>query len=267
MNLVIFMRIVDQELNISQILDIKKGTIPISESGCTNRHSDCFAFVRSGKALYHFGTETFLAEQGDIIYLAKGSSYQISVSDPDYRFYFVDFTFFTETMPNNEIFKGENLKKMENTFIKFHSLWTAGNFADRIYCKSLIYRIYSEIVRENALQYIPSAKKARIDHALDRMKENFSNPEISVEDLCRECAMSEVHFRRLFFQIYHTSPMKYIISLRIAKAKELLTNTDQKIQEVSECCGFNNPYYFSKVFKQSVGLTPSEYRLSTHRNY
>lgn len=72
--------------------------------------------------------------------------------------------------------------------------------------------------------------------------------------------MSEVHFRRLFYQIYHTSPMKFIISLRVNKAKELLTNTQMKIQDISETCGFNNPYYFSKVFRQAVGLTPSQYR-------
>ena len=258
------MRIVDTELQIEQIIDIKKGTIPICETGCERRHSDCLAVVRSGRAVYHFGDESFLAEQGDILYLAKDSDYRITVSDPDYRFFFVDFIFHTETRPSNEVFKGENLKKLENTFIKFHSLWTAGNFADRIYCKSLMYHIYSEIVRESALQYIPSAKKARIDLALENIKENFTNPDISIEALCRDCSMSEVHFRRLFFQIYHTSPMKFIISLRVAKAKDLLTTTDRKIQDISECCGFNNPYYFSKIFKQSVGLTPRDYRLSTH---
>ena len=254
------MRIVDEELNISHIIDIKKGTIPIGDSCCVGRHSDCFAFILSGKATYRFGNETAEAEKGNIIFLAKGSSYEITVRDPNYRFYFIDFSFDGKKTLKNEIFKQEKLKNLENFFIKFHTLWTAGNFADKIYCKSLIYNIYSDIAKENALQYIPSSKKQRIDLALAKIKAGFAKADISIEELCRECAMSEVHFRRLFYQIYHTSPMKFIISLRVSKAKELLTNTEMKIQDISEACGFNNPYYFSKVFRQAVGLTPSRYR-------
>ena len=254
------MRIVDEELNITKILDIKKGTIPIGESSCKCRHSDCLAFILSGRATYRFSDETVVAEKGNILFLSKGSTYEITVNDPNYRFYFIDFLFESKISQKNEVFSQENLKNLENTFIKFHTLWTTGDFSDKIYCKSLIYNIYSDLVKENALQYIPSSKMSRIDLALDKIKANFSKPDISIEELCKECAMSEVHFRRLFYQIYHTSPMKFIISLRVNKAKELLTNTQMKIQDISETCGFNNPYYFSKVFRQAVGLTPSQYR-------
>ncbi len=254
------MRIVDEELNISKILDIKKGTITLTDSACQNRHSDCFAFILSGKAIYRFEDETAEVEPGNILFLAKESSYQITITDPDYRFYFIDFLFDSKNHLQNEVFSQKNLKNLENSFIKFHTLWTVGNFADKIYCKSLIYSIYSDIVKENALQYIPSSKRSRIDLALEKIRDNFAQADISIEALCEECAMSEVHFRRLFYQIYHTSPMKFIISLRVNKAKELLTNSKMKIQDISEACGFNNPYYFSKVFRQSVGLTPSQYR-------
>ena len=264
---VIYVRIVDTELNISHIIDIKKGTIPMGESSRINRHCDCFAYIICGRAIYHFRGSSYLAEPGDVIYLGRGTSYDITVLEPDYRFCFADFLFACDNNRYNEVFKGEGLKKLENVFIKFHALWTAGNFSDKIYCKSLLYRIYSDIVRENALQYIPSAKKARIDLALEEIRNNYTNPELSVEKLCSDCSMSEVHFRRLFFQIYHTSPIKFIISLRINKAKDLLSNTDMRIQCISDQCGFNNPYYFSKVFKQQVGLTPSDYRLQSKIKY
>ena len=257
------MRIVDEDLNIRQIHDIKKGMIPVKDSGCSRRHSDCFAYVLSGKALYRFGDETVEAEKGNILFLSKDSSYENTITEWDYCCYFINFSFETDHPLKNEVFKQEKLKKLENIFIKLHTLWTAGNFADKIYCKSLIYNIYSDIVKENALQYIPSSKKTRIDLALEKIKTDYTKPDISIEALCAECSMSEVHFRRLFYQIYHTSPMKYIISLRLNKAKELLTNSPMKIQDISEACGFNNPYYFSKVFKSAVGLTPSQYRGGT----
>ena len=161
----------------------------------------------------------------------------------------------------------ENSKSLENVFIKFKQLWTAGDYSDKIYCKSLLYQIYSEIARENTLRYIPKSKKESIESAIGMMQENYCDPEFSIEALCTAFSMSTVHFRRIFSQIYHTSPIKYINSLRLTKAKDLLANTDTKIQHISQLCGFNNPYYFTKVFKENTGMTPSVYRSSAKRFY
>ena len=60
--------------------------------------------------------------------------------------------------------------------------------------------------------------------------------------------------------------MSYLKRTRIEKAKELLLNTDLKINEVSEKVGFKNPQHFASSFKKIVGLTPIEYRYN-NRNH
>ena len=261
------MQIFEQELNIDKISDIKKGNIPISETACKCRHSDCFVYILSGSATYYFNGKPYVARKGDILFLAKNSKYEISVTVPDYDYYCINFFFQTDKQLSNAVFSHENSKSLENVFIKFKQLWTAGDYSDKIYCKSLLYQIYSEIARENTLRYIPKSKKESIESAIGVMQENYCDPEFSIEALCTAFSMSTVHFRRIFSQIYHTSPIKYINSLRLTKAKDLLANTDTKIQHISQLCGFNNPYYFTKVFKENTGMTPSVYRLSAKRFY
>ena len=56
------------------------------------------------------------------------------------------------------------------------------------------------------------------------------------------------------------TPMQYITFLRITRAKELLRSTDYSIQEISSMVGYENPLYFSRIFKKQTGYSPSEYR-------
>ena len=56
------------------------------------------------------------------------------------------------------------------------------------------------------------------------------------------------------------TPMQYITAIRINTARELLKNTDYSIQEVSALSGYDNPLYFSRIFRRHTGYSPSRYR-------
>ena len=56
------------------------------------------------------------------------------------------------------------------------------------------------------------------------------------------------------------TPMNYIISKRMDNARKLLINTDKKIKDISNEVGYKDIYYFTKVFKKEIGVSPSEYR-------
>ena len=256
------MRIVDSELEIKNIINVHKGNIPPSNVVCKSRYSDCFVFVLTGKAEYFFDGKQKTANAGDIIYLANHSKYEIKVTDDNYTFYFVDFFFENEskTVFQNEIFSSKSFSVLENRFKELYDLWRLGNFAEKIYCKSLIYQIYYQVVRSSLNAYITKANRQKIERIIEYISENIQNSELSVATLSEMCGSSEVHFRRNFHQIYHISPIKFINNLRIKKAKELLTTTSMKISEISEICGFENQYYFAKKFKSDTHLTPSNYR-------
>ena len=54
--------------------------------------------------------------------------------------------------------------------------------------------------------------------------------------------------------------MQYILSKRLYNAKILLQNTDYNVTEIAEIIGYDNPLYFSRIFKKAKGISPSEYR-------
>ncbi len=256
------MKITDLELNIEAILHTHKGRIEPSRIECASRHSDCFVYVLSGEAEYLFGDRSVTAREGSVIYLAKGSRYSINVSDDNYTFIFTDFNF---SNPSNEIFENEIYSTKEafslsDSFEKLYTFWKLGDFSERIYCKSIIYKIYSEIAKLSTLSYISRDKRALMKRMAEYISENIGNSELNVSSLSLMCGVSEVHFRRLFSSLYGTSPIKFITAARIKKAKELLMNTDNSIASVAEECGFENHYYFSKIFKCATNKTPGEFR-------
>lgn len=83
---------------------------------------------------------------------------------------------------------------------------------------------------------------------------------VHLPELARELCMSYALFRKTFKQIRGVSPQRYLMSLRIRKAKELLSTTTLTVGEVAACCGFDSAYYFSRLFKEKTRQGPSRYR-------
>lgn len=256
------MKITDTALSIKSILNVHKGRIPPSSPVCASRHSDCFVYVLSGFADYTFKKKTYTASAGDIIYLAHKSAYSINVTDDNYTFIFIDFYFESDKkiVFENEIYKSKVVSLLKSNFEKFFHLWTKGDFSDKVYCKSLIYKIYSQIIKSSLCDYVSSHRRHQIEGIAQYIAENLADSSLSVSKLSQMCDISEVHFRRIFSHIYRTSPLKYINSVRLNKAKELLLSDSFSIYEISLMCGFENHHYFSKIFKEETNMTPSKFR-------
>ena len=111
--------------------------------------------------------------------------------------------------------------------------------------------------REDCLQGIDVANE--IEKAIHYFNENYTS-NISVEDYASKHAISKNWFIHCFKKIMKVTPMQYVISLRISSAKNLLENTDKSITEIAAATGFENPLYFSRLFKKSTGFSPSSYR-------
>ena len=58
---------------------------------------------------------------------------------------------------------------------------------------------------------------------------------------------------------------KYILDFRITQSEEFLFTSDWSVDYISQICGFNSPSYFSKIFKEYHGISPTEYRKSRHK--
>lgn len=106
-------------------------------------------------------------------------------------------------------------------------------------------------------------KNVFLDTEMETAMQYFNdhyNTEINIEAYAASRGMSVSWFIRNFKQYAHTTPMQYIVSIRIANAQVLLETTDYNVAEIGNIVGYDNPLYFSRIFKKQKGVSPSEYR-------
>lgn len=113
--------------------------------------------------------------------------------------------------------------------------------------------VFSDQIPENP-QDMP-----RIKTMLTYIRRHCAEP-ISVSDLANAANICVRECHRCFSRMLHTTPASYIQAYRIQRATALLRETDLSVLDVGLAVGFPNPSYFSRVFKQHMGLTPGHYR-------
>lgn len=129
-------------------------------------------------------------------------------------------------------------------------------YADMI-C-SLLFQIILELYRKTNDRDFKNETESRLSKA---RYEIIKNPQKkhSLESLAALCGYSPGRFSHLYKNIYGISPMQSVINERISMAKTLLEYGGFSISDVSSACGFENIYYFSKLFKQRTGIAPSRF--------
>lgn len=93
------------------------------------------------------------------------------------------------------------------------------------------------------------------------IEDNFSNPDLTLDEVAGWVHISPTYFSTLFRQIKNVNFSDYLERLRINKAIELFNTTELKIYETAYRVGYNSPQYFSICFKKVAGMTPSEFKL------
>jgi AraC-like DNA-binding protein len=93
------------------------------------------------------------------------------------------------------------------------------------------------------------------------LKENLENADFKLTDALKKYGYNPDYLRRSFKKHTSLSPLSYLNSLRIEKAKELLVFEHfLSVDQVAARCGFNDSFYFSTAFKRHVGESPLKYK-------
>lgn len=101
--------------------------------------------------------------------------------------------------------------------------------------------------------------RSSLDKAMNLARQNLSQS-ISTGEIAQLVNMSSSYFSQCFKQYTGQSFADYVRVTRMEQAKSLLRNTSRTIQWIAEQCGYNDEKYFSRLFREQVGLLPSEYR-------
>ena len=95
------------------------------------------------------------------------------------------------------------------------------------------------------------------------LRENVENNytfDISMQEVAEDMGYSDAYFSKLFKQYFNQNFTAYLTEYRIKKAKELLTDTNNSIKDISRMVGYEDSNYFAKIFKRIVGEIPSKFR-------
>lgn len=108
-----------------------------------------------------------------------------------------------------------------------------------------------------------SQPKEHIQSMIDKTKGYIANhyhKDLSIEEVAEVADLSISHFCMLFKQVTGYTFLEYLTQCRIEKAKYILKNSQVKVYQIAPLVGYQDPRYFTQVFKKVTGMTPSEYR-------
>ncbi len=104
-----------------------------------------------------------------------------------------------------------------------------------------------------------SANQKQAVLALDYMEKNYSNVNMSLNMVCAHLCVSTSYFSTIFKSATGETFVEALTRIRMEKAKRLLETSNMKSYEVALAVGYNDPHYFSSIFKKHIGMTPTEY--------
>ena len=260
------MNVVDiskSKLYIRRIIDVissenrnKNKTTHVSE-----RHSDAFIFVLEGGCDYVIsGGKRFSVQAGEVLYLARGSKYSMTVTSDSYKVIYCDFEFDLAESRESDRFSPQNNEHVKNLFFKLKNVYrqrTAASFGESM---SILYSIYAAVLGLADTAYVTSDIKSKLAPAHQYMSAHLDDADLTVTHLAKMCNMSEVYFRSLFKSTFGVSPSQYLTAARIRRACELLHYPFLSLEECATQCGFSSLQYFCRVFKAQTGTTPSKFR-------
>lgn len=214
----------------------------------------CIGYILRGQGKFFYNGNTYVAEAGDLIYIAKDTKYySVWYGDPDIDFYSISFDFIHPYAFYDyrfQIVKGFSRERFD---LIINSLSSRPMLA-----MSHIYALLDEIYPKMETDISPIQNGA-IEKAIIHIEENYRQP-IEIDELCKLCHLSRSSLFEAFKRRTGVSPINYKHNIMIQHALELLAHTDMTVDEISQSVGFSSANYFRTVFTKLTNKTPKEVR-------
>lgn len=211
-----------------------------------------------------------IAKKGDVVWIPSGIRYRVAVSSgtPQIDTYTVNFTLRDEAnIPFGVFHEITIFSDTENhrLTVRAAGLWETANRieGDSAYTGRNLLKLKSEFLAlldaliESALERNDAYYPIRV--GADALRDEWNQNE-KIEKYAALCGISEAYFYRCFHKWAGKSPVEYRNLIRLSNAEAMLRYTDMKIGEISEQIGFEDSFYFCRIFAKRYGMSPRDYR-------
>ena len=241
-------------------------TVNRSEGRYAGRNRTTYALTMKldGCTVYERGGSTAVSDSMHLVMLDPNGRYSYTVRERG-RCIMAEFEGEVEREPDGEEFLSFTLsesaaQEISRAFVSMAEAWEMKRPGYVYRCASLFYKIIERAVVYSDSNYMPGKKRDALAPAVEYMRLRYMDAELTNERLAAVAGMSTVYFRKLFTAAYGISPMRYLHSVRITKAKELLLGEADSVSSIARAVGFSSVYSFSRAFRSEVGVPPTKYK-------
>lgn len=227
--------------------------------------------VIDGKGMLDCGGKRWMIRKGQMFILFPGeiTTYYADKEDPWYYCWFgfqgssaakiVESIGFTPQTPVLSFEDGEIVEKKIIEMLGSVSLTLDG----QLHRNAEMMDILSKMIRERAKQAGSDSGEAGFSYSeyAVRYINNHFNEKIRIQELAKHIGISRSYLVKLVRQETGMSPQEYLIAVRMRRAADLLTRSNDPIRLIAAECGYEDALAFSKVFKSNFGQNPSDYRM------
>lgn len=239
-------------------------------SSRTHLSSYLFFCVNTGSGELEYQGKKHKLAQGDCVFIDCQQPYSHSTNIDLWSLSWIHFSGVTmqdiyrkyQERGGRPVFHPENITAFTELHKSLFILASSDDYIRDMRINSNLNELLVLLMNESwhPTEHLDSAlKKQNIDPIREYLDKHYIE-KISLDALADQFFISKFYLTRVFKEQYGVSINTYVLNLRITKAKQMLRFTDKKLEDIGYQCGLGAPHYFSRIFKQVEGITPSEFR-------
>ncbi|MFS0871382.1 helix-turn-helix domain-containing protein [Paenibacillus xylanilyticus] len=258
-----------------KILDVRRVVLEAGERiQAYYLPANSFMYVLQGSAFVEMDGQKHEAKRFHLQHGSKGSRLDIEARD-EFEYVLLFYRAFLAFPKPRNIWRLEQTSlapfALQYTFIpdsplvllryihEMEKAWIQANHMDQLQVKSLFYQFVHELMFQLAEQEIRTARPDPVKQVLRYIHAHYRE-HMTLDILAEQFNFSSRHLSMQFKQKTGSSPIDYLIQIRLAEARKLLIQSDATLGEIAAEVGYSDVYYFSRIFKKHTGLSPTHYQ-------
>ncbi len=229
-------------------------------------------YVVDGKGEFNIQGQRFPVKANDFVIINPQVEHT-ELSSPDEPLEYIvlginglSFSNLTPVSEGGHPFSFFNLRDEQKDILRYLNAMvqeaTSQSMSYELVCHNLLEILLIKILRHQHfdLEVGKQSKATKDISFIKHYLETYYHESIQLEDLASMTHLSRFYISHSFKKEIGMSPMEYLIAIRIKESKILLRTTNYSISQVADIVGFTTPTYFSKQFRKSTGISPTDYR-------